>query len=701
MRYAFASLCVLHTFSLSVWADSPAAVDLPSIDVQASSLEPEGDEAGYRATHTSSATRTDTDLHEVPQSVSVISAQVLKDSNVTRLQDALDYGGGIGRANNFGGQGLTTYTVRGFTTGEFYRNGFPVNRGYPNAPDANTLDHVDILRGPAATMYGRSDPGGTFNIVSKQPQAEQKTTVGGQVDNEGLYRGTLDTTGAVNATKTLTYRLNLMGEGGDTFRDSVDTERYDLAPVIQWQATDSTRVTFEGDYLRNNHPLDRGNTHYPGQSVTAGRHTYVWEKGADNLLHNDNNMTQLRFEHLLNDNWTLSGGVQWIDGRLKGNAVEANGIQVDGRTLDRNFNWRQLDWKDQDIQVNLSGQFNTGRIEHTFLAGLEYETYDYTSIIRRSNPLSPYPIDLLNPVLGQPRPALTRTTTHDHEQLNSLAAFVQDQMRLTERLKLLVGARIERDDHDYDNKLPQSVDWNKTESAITPRYGLVYDLTPQVAVYGSYSKSFKPNTGAAREGSGFDAEKGASYELGVKWKALDDQLSVDAAIFHTVKDNVLTLDPVDPTYSVAAGRVRSRGLDLNVAGNLTAQWRILAGYSYADAQVVKDNSLATGTRLANIPRSSYNLLNVYEFHNGALSGLGLGLGVRHVAERAGQTANATYSMASYTVADVLSFYQVTPKLRVNLDLKNLFNEDYEEGAFNLYAYPGAPRTVQTGFTYTF
>lgn len=699
MRYALTSLCVLNLVAPFALADEAASVDLPTLNIQGTAQNSEG---SYQQPRSASATKTDTDLHEVPQSVSVVPAQVLEDTNVTRLQDALDYGGGIGRANNFGGQGLTTYTVRGFTTGEFYRNGFPVNRGYPNAPDANTIDHIDILRGPAATLYGRSDPGGTFNVVTKQPQAERKTTIGGQMDDQGMYRGTLDTTGALDSGNTLLYRLNMLGEGGDSFRDNVETERYDLAPVIQWQATDATRITFEGDYMRNNHPLDRGNTRYPAQIGVGSRDTYVWEKGSTNLLHNDNNVSQLRFDHQLNDNWSVSGGVQWLDGKLHGNAVEANGIAADGRTLGRNFNWRKLEWNDRNYQLNLSGTFNTASIEHTLLAGVEYEQYDYRSIILRSSgAVGAYPIDIFNPVLGQARPALTRTTTHDHEQLDSTSAYVQDQMRLTERLKLLVGARIERDEHDYDNKLPGSVDWNKTESAVTPRYGLVYDLTQAVALYGSYSESFKPNTGASAQGAGFDAEEGKSYELGVKWNALGERLTVDAAVFHTLKENVLTLDPANANFSVAAGRVRSRGFDLNLSGNITPEWRVIGGYSYVDAEVVKDNTLATGTRLANIPRSSYNLLNVYEFHDGRFNGLGLGLGVRYVAERAGQTANSTYSMAGYTVADVLTFYQVTPQLRVNLDVKNLFNEEYEEGAFNLYAYPGAPRTVQTGFTYTF
>ena len=178
-------------------------------------------------------------------------------------------------------------------------------------------------------------------------------------------------------------------------------------------------------------------------------------------------------------------------------------------------------------------------------------------------------------------------------------------------------------------------------------------------------------------------------------------MSVDAAIYHIEKRNVLTTDPVDSTFSVAAGEVRSRGLDLNVAGNLTPQWRVIGGYAYVDAEVTKDNVIQSGTRLMNIPQNSFSLLNVYEFQDGALKGLGLGTGLRYVDERAGQTANTAFSMGSYTVVDLLSYYKVNDKIRLNLDVKNLTDEDYEEGAFgNVYAYPGVPRTVQVGISYT-
>lgn len=712
MRRTLASLCVIQAITQSAWAEitaaessatEPSAIELQDIDIQsnADSEQALGPVVGYRATRSASATRTDSPIHETPQSISVVTREAVEDIGATRLQDALDYAGGVGRANNFGGQGLTTFTVRGFTTGEFYRNGFPINRGYPNMPDANTIERLEVLRGPATTLYGRGDPGGTFNVVTKQPLAQRSVTLGSQINDQGMKRGTLDASGPLDDEGRLGYRLNLIGEGGDTFRDHVETERYGVAPVLSWQVDDATRIVFEGDFMRNNHPLDRGVTRYPRQSGTASRDTFFGEKDIGKL-HNDNDMAQLRFTHDLNADWTLGGGIQMLDGSLAGNAIEANGLAADGRTLGRNFNYRKLEWTDRDVQLNVTGHFSTGRFEHTLLTGVEYEDYDYKSVIRRSGgAVSDYPIDIFNPVYGQARPALTRTTTHDKENLKTYAAFVQDQVALTERLKLLAGVRFERFEHDYDNLLPGSRDWNASDNAATPRLGFTFDLTDDLAVYANTARSFKPNSGASRTGGGFKPEEGKSYEVGMKWEGLDRQLSVDAALYHIVKKNVLTTDPVDSTFSVAAGEVRSRGFDLNLVGNLTPAWRLMGSYAYVDAEVAKDNTLRSGTRLLNIPQQTFSLLNVYEFQDGPLRGLGLGAGGRYVDQRAGQTANVAFSMDSYTVFDVLGYYKVNDNVKLNLDVKNVFDEDYEEGAFgNVYAYPGAPRTVQVGISYT-
>ncbi|EXX17472.1 tonB-dependent siderophore receptor family protein [Acinetobacter baumannii 25750_8] len=582
----------------------------------------------YKVDSSSSATRSEIALQDTPQSVSMVTQKVIEDIGATRLVEALDLAGGVTRANNFGGQGLTGFNMRGFTSGEFYRNGFPINRGYPNAPDSNTIERVDVLRGPSSSLYGRGDPGGTFNLISKTPKSEQQTTLGAQLSSEGLYRTTVDTTGTVPDAENIGYRLNVIAEGGDSYRDHVESKRYGIAPVIQWQATDATKVTFEADILRNQHPLDRGHTRYPTQkSFNSSPETYLWETGKYyNRLYNDNNMTQLRVEHDLGNDWKLNAGVQYLNGKLHGYAVEANGIQNDGETLGRNYNYRELKWQDTDAQINLTGNFQLLGLAHTLVTGLEYENYDYKSyIIRSSGDIGSYPINIYNPVLGQPLPELNRVTTHDRENLKTTALFVQDQIGLNERLSALLGLRFEHYEHDYKNLLPNTTNWNTSHDAFIPRLGLVYKASDDLSLYGNAAKSFKPNTGASRNGEGFDPEEGTAYELGFKWQALDNMLSIDSAIFYANKENVLTLDPVDSAYKVAAGEVRSRGIELNIAGQITPAWKIIGGYAYTDAEVTKDNTLQKGTALANIPKNSFNLLNIYEFQDGPLQGLGLGI----------------------------------------------------------------------------
>ncbi|MDL0441616.1 TonB-dependent siderophore receptor [Stutzerimonas frequens] len=685
--------------------DEPPAepLALEEMQVTASAERADGPVQGYRATRSASATRTDTAIHETPQSISVVPAQVVEDIGATRLEDALDYAGGVERGNNFGGQGLTEFLVRGFSTQEFYRNGFAVNRGYPNMPDANTLERIEVLRGPASMLYGRGDPGGTFNIVSKQPQAERRTVLGSQVNTDGLRRGTLDTTGALDKSAAITYRLNLVAEGSDSFRDHVESERYNIAPVLRWQLSDDTALILEGDYLHNRHPLDRGLTRYPNQAGDLSRDRFLGEESAGKLT-NQNATTQLRLEHQLDSQWMLRGGIQYLDGSLDGGAVENNGLAADGRTVGRNYSERWLNWNDLAVQANLEGHFDAAGLAHTLLLGVEFDDFNYDSHIDRSGgATNDFPIDLYDPVYGQPLPALTRTTTYDDENLKSYAFFLQDQVALNERLTAQVGARLERFEQRYENKLNPAGSWDQTHNAVSPRFGLIYDLTEELAVYANTSRSFKPNRGADRSSQAFDPEEGIAHEVGIKYELPEHDLSVTAALFHITKENVLTSDPVDSNYQVAAGEARSRGFDISVAGNITPQWRVIGGYAYVDAEVTESSSasMPVGTRLANVPRHSFNLLDTYEFAEGPLTGLGVGMGVKYVGDRKGGATSTAFDMDAYTTVDLLAYYPLTERVRLNLNLNNLFDEDYEERAWgNIWAYPGAPRTLQAGIAIT-
>lgn len=686
-------ICIFSSIYHTAFADDQV---LPTI-----SLQSQPNTQTYSDYQSNTSTRTPTSIQETPQEVIIINKNILNDIQATRLSDGLDIAG-IGRGNNFGGQGLTTYTVRGFTSGEYFKNGFPINRGYPNSPDSNTIEHIDIIKGPAATLYGRTDPGGTFNIVSKAPQNKQSTELGALIDSEGLFRSTLDTTGPLS--KTFSYRLNAMSETGDTYREGVRTKRWDISPVLQWQPSDQTKLILEADFLRNQHPLDRGFTRYTGQSKTNfDSSTNWWESGKDrNELTNSNDMVQLRLEQTLSPNWKLNIGGQYLKGDLQGYAVEAYGLKANtsGNVITRNYNWRHLSWEDKDLQVNITGQFDLFNMQHTLISGVELEEYDYRSFIIRSPKSANFDLNINQPTLGQTLPALTNVTTHDHETLKSQAYFVQDQIALSSQLKALLGLRYETYKDNYTDFLASS-GWTASEDALIPRFGLIFTPNNDFSLYTSISKSFKPNTGADRFGKGFSPETGMSYELGSKWQIIPNRLNADVAVYYTKKENVLTLDPLDTTKSIAAGEVSSKGFDFNITGQITDSFKIIGNYAYVDAAVLKDNTLKKGTHLANIPKNSLNILAMYDIQLGQLNGLSLGINQHFIDRRKGLTSNTSYDMPAYATTDLLATYKATENLKFSLNIRNLFDKNYDSSAFNMYVYPGQGRNAQFGVTYKF
>ncbi|WP_082508028.1 TonB-dependent siderophore receptor [Methylobacterium sp. Leaf113] len=650
---------------------------------------------GYLAKDSISATRTDTPLREVPQTVVVVPNQVLEDAAATRVDTALDLAG-VGRANNFAGLGLTEFTIRGFATGEYYRNGFPINRGFPNSPDVASIERIEVLKGPSAFLYGRGDPGGTFNIVTKQPLAERSFAIGTQYGSYNLKRSTFDATGALDEDGKVLARITGAVEDNGSFRDFVRGDRYYLAPVIAWKPTADTTVTLEGELISTSQTFDRGVVPIAGNLRALPRTRFIGEPGIA-PVRNDNALGQLRIEHRLDPNWVVSAGAQVLAGNLAGDGAGAIGVLADGRTLRRTFERRDLTWSDLDLQVNLAGKFETGPFRHTLLTGLDYDSYRYREVFNRSNATTnPFFLDLLTPQYGQRLPPLTASVSNLLENTQSFAGYIQDQIDITPRLHALVGVRVE-DIGLVSTSFLNNRTTRLQGTAATPRLGLVYDLFDTVSVYGNYSRSFRPNTGADRTGRPFAFQEGEGVEAGAKFTLLDGRLSASAAVFDIKRTNVLTTDPLDVNFSVAAGEIRSRGFDLSFAGYLAPGWRVIGTYAYVDAAVSRDNALPVGTRLANIPENSFSVQSVYEFQSGDLRGLGLGGGVSFAGQRVAGTALSTFKLPEYTVFNLISYYQITPGVRVYLNVDNLFDETFYDRAFqNRYATPGLPRTIMGG-----
>ncbi|WP_342149209.1 TonB-dependent siderophore receptor [Methylorubrum sp. SB2] len=661
---------------------------------------------GYLARDGVSATRTQTPLREVPQTVVVVPAQVLTDAAATRVDTALDLAG-VGRANNFGGLGLSEFTIRGLATGEYYRNGFPINRGFPNSPDVASIERIEVLKGPSAFLYGRGDPGGTFNIVTKQPLAERALWVGQQLGSFNAKRTTFDATGPLDADGQVLARLTGAFEDNGSFRDFVYSDRYYLAPVIAWKATPDTTITLEGEFLGTAQPLDRGIVPFNGSIRTLPRSRFLGEPGLA-PVRNDNALGQLRIEHRIDPDWVVTAGAQVLGGNIRGLGVGVFGVnQVNPRLLDRTLEYRDLTWSDLDLQLNLAGKFETGPFRHTLLMGLEYDSYRYREVFSRSPRLladertSRFPLDPLAPAYGQSLPAITSPVTNFLQDTQSIAGYVQDQIDLTPRLHALAGVRVENLGLVSTNYLPVRPGTvnpaNREATVATPRFGLVYDLTDTVSIYGNYAQSFRPNTGTTTTGLPLPFQGGEGLEAGAKIALLDGRLSLDAAVFDIRRTNVATTDPLNVNAFVAAGEIRSRGFDLSVAGYLAPGWRVFGTYTHADAEVTRDQTIPVGTRLANVPTNSLAVQSVYEFQGGDLRGLGLGGGLTYVGARNAGTAFPTFRLPEYTTLNLISYYWITPEVKVYLNVENLLDATYYDRAFqNRYATPGLPRAIMGG-----
>src|SRR6218665_602402 len=282
--------------------EQPLELEETSISAEHADERADGPVQGYRATRSSTATRTDTDIRDTPQSINVVPAQVLTDLNSTRIDRALDFAGGVSRQNNFGGLTFLNYSVRGFTTGELYRNGFAYNRGSNSTPDAATIERIEVLKGPAASLYGRGDPGGLVNIVTKKPQAEAFSTLQLSAGSWDRYRSALDVNTPLNDEGTVLSRVNMAVEDNHSFRDHVSSQRKLVSPALSWQLSPDTHLLIESEFSRTESVFDRGIPAVNGELGSVSRSTYLGEPN-DGQIRNNNQLLQISLEHYLNDNW--------------------------------------------------------------------------------------------------------------------------------------------------------------------------------------------------------------------------------------------------------------------------------------------------------------------------------------------------------------------------------------------------------------
>lgn len=676
----------LGLFGQPLWAADPLVLDDISITDAYVEEHAQGPVQGYRATRSATATRTDTDIRDTPQSIDVVPAQVIEDLNTSRIDRALDFAGGVSRQNNFGGLTFLNYSVRGFTTGELYKNGFAINRGSYSSPDTSSIERIEVLKGPAASLYGRGDPGGLVNIVSKRPQPEAFSTLNVSAGTWDRYRSNLDLNSPLDSEGKLLGRVNLAVEDNGSFRDHVDSERRIVSPSLSWQLSPDTLLRLDTEFSRTESVFDRGIAALNGELGAVKRTTFVGEPN-DGQIRNDNQTIDLALEQHLNDDWKLRLANHYTQGTLKGASSEPQAVV--GTRITRFYRERNFEWNDNITQAELHGQFELAGWQHQTLVGLEYENYRNSQKYPQSATLLSYGLDIYNPVYGQAKPAITRANDF-HEHTQSYALNLQDQIAFTERLRGLLGVRLERVEQASLNR-STGIRSSQEKDVTTPRVGLLYQLTPEVGVFANASTSFKPNS-VGSQGQVYKPEKGLGYESGLKLDLFERRIGATVALFHIDKENVITTDALGD--SVAAGEARSQGVDLQFSGQVSDALRVIGAYAYIDAEVTKgDAAIAKGSDLLGIARNSGSLMGVYEWQNGLLQGSDVGAAINYVGERSGQ-AGSDFTLPAYTTVDLLAHYKVSNEVKLGLNLNNLFNRSYYERSYNsAWVMPGEPRNV--------
>ncbi|MEH2180216.1 TonB-dependent siderophore receptor [Nostoc sp.] len=658
-----------------------------------------GEQDGYRVTDGSTATKIDTPLHDIPQSIQVVPRQVLQDQQVRNLAEALRNVPGVAQGRNSSTRGSANiFTIRGFDAGgDIQRNGLR-DSTLIDQTDTADVERIEVLQGPASVLYGQGSLGGVVNYVTKQPLSEPYYAAEVSAGSFNFYRGAIDLSGPLTPNKTVLYRLNVAAQMTESFLDFYDEQKYFVSPVLSWQISDRTKITFSGQYQVRpskfgQQGLPAEGTLLPNPNGKIPRDLNISEP----FSKSDQSALRLGYdlEHRFSDNWQLRNGFAFSSAQRYKVFVYADSLEDNKRILNRGYSGGVNDDRAYNLDTYVVGKFATGSIGHQLVAGFNFirETSSTTNNNRQIAAL-----DLFNPVYGS-QPFGDVDFSGDESSSNTLAIYVQDQVTLAENLKLLLGVRFDTLSQNGKD-LVTNTQQTQSSHAFSPRVGLVYQPLQPISLYASYSRSFTPNGGTDYDGNLFDPQYGNSYEVGIKGD-INNRLSATLSYYDLTLSNVLTDDPIHIGYVVQNGEQRSKGVELSLAGEILPGWNVIAGYAYTDVEVTKDaNPDVVGKSPTNVPKHSFNIWTSYEIQSGALKGFGMGAGVFFIGVRPGDDEN-TYTVPSYLRTNAAIFYK-QDRFRAAINFKNLFNVDYIDSANgSLGVFYADPFAVQGTISWQF
>jgi iron complex outermembrane receptor protein len=652
-----------------------------------------GPVVGYRATRSGSGTWTDTPLKDIPQSIQVVPRQVIQDQQASSLVDVLDNVSNVSQLSQNGGR-ASTFTIRGFDVRNYKIDGLTLNQTQISAEtnlDPAWIERVEVLKGPSAVLYGDGYYGGSVNVVTRRPSLIPGADATLRYGSFDRMRGEFSVTGPVTTVDNLAFRLTGAVQKEGAWRDiASDSKRQFIAPALLWTPTADTKVWFNAAYTHQTAPVDFGLIAVRNQ-ILKPYTRFLGEPWAQQ----EGSVGYVNYgaEHRFND---------WLQVRFRGNATDgeahrmrapAGALNLATGVLAR----RAADQYDTSYSSNnvLDAvlDFNTGWMKHQVMVGVEYQN-GYRSVTLNQATLAG--INIYNPVYGA-MPGKWSLQSINRNRIETKSAFIQDQIDLTSQLKLLAGVRYDYAtsfDHNTNNKYVDTRSSDDTARA-TPRIGLVYQPIDWLSLYASYSQGFQAQGGFSRTGERFKPETGDQYEVGAKFDLIPNNLSATVSAFRIIRQGVLTTDPVDTNFSIQTGEQRSQGVELDITGNITPNWNVIASAAYTDATITKDNVFPVGNRLFNVPRMSGALWSTYKVTEGTFSGFTFGGGFVAQGDRYPDLYN-TAIMPGYIRFDGMVSYNINDNLKLTFSMKNIFDTKYIRSAQSnslTEIYPGDPRTA--------
>ncbi len=687
----------ISSASAQVADGTEQSLALDTIAVEGTKTDnPYGPDKGYLATRTVSGTKTDTALRDIPQSIQIVPRDVLVDQQDTRLTDALFNVSNVQPAGTIQGRSQT-FNIRGFNTQTYAIDGIMMNPAANFSPvtlDMANVSRVEVLKGPSSVMYGRGEPGGIINLVTLRPTATpsaEATFQGGSFDFK-RFQGTVS--GAMFGTDQLTGRLTFAAQDEATFRHLAGqkNQRYYVAPSFDWNPSPDTRVYVLSQFTKQNSAYDEGLPAVNGRVPTFLRSNYYGEPWS--RYHGQGNSFMVRAEHDINNQLMFRQVVnaQWGDFNVY--ATRATGLNADDTLVNRRLSAVLSNMRSIDTQTELIAKFDTLGLKHTALLGFEYINGYRHAYSQQSSGNTMASISLYNPTYGAAAPKLNFQS--DLQQtMRMYGTYVQDQVELAPGLQLLAGVRFDAVRQFY---------WSRTTSnsvkpadqnllGVSPRIGLVYRPIEPLSLYASYTKSFNPQTANVLGQSAPPPEHGTQYEVGAKADLIPDRLSATFAAFIIQKTNVAATDPNNSQYSVITGAQESRGVELDIAGEILSGWNVIASFGALDAKITSDTTYQVGNRLTGVPDINGSFWSTYRIQEGAWKGIGFGAGVVFVGRRYGDLNNS-FVVGQYARLDAMLSYDINEHYRLAVNGRNLTNAYYVEQPFNQFNnMPGAPLTV--------